>query len=602
MSDSLDDGTPFSEEPTPFGTDGTLDRVLRAGHKPEAVPAIFVHAGAGFHSHQNEIVHLQACVAVSAAEMAMKFLKAGAPATEAVEAALRVLEDKEITNAGYGSNLSIDGIVECDATVVDHFGRSGACGAVSNIRNPISLAKLILDKSNKPLSLRRVPPNVLVGEGAKAFAEEHGLMTYPNEYMVSKTAKDRFIRWQEDLKRADTKMKEFKSLPDVVDPCPPCQYDTAPSTKPQPYLPQGQRAAIMAGTWNEGQPDSPFTGTPSQSATSTPSPDQQTSTSYFRPAGPSVTSSNRNSSARTVLEKPAQTYAGVAGGALGSSSPFRPRLSARKPNPLAEDSRPAMSENVSIHQRHNASSTNKTDHVLSEVPPGNSGYGSNHQSSTGPRGVKRPSSPDEKAQPHSRAIKDRFRNGPGYEDAITDTIGAIAIDDQGNIAAGSSSGGIGMKHRGRLGPAALVGVGTAVVPCDEEDEEQVAVAAVTSGTGEHMATTMASQRCAERIYHGTRRGRGGRNVQDDDEDAIMESFIAEDFMKHPGVRQCHSPGAIGVMVVKKTQTGYYFYFAHNTDSFALASMGGLEKQPSCTMSRLSESANIAKGGRKIRLG
>ncbi|KAG8670182.1 hypothetical protein FPOAC2_09529 [Fusarium poae] len=600
MSGSLDDGTPFSEEPTPFGTDGTFDRVLRSGHKPRAVPAIFVHAGAGFHSHQNEIVHLQACVA--AAEMAMKFLKAGAPATEAVEAALRVLEDKEITNAGYGSNLSIDGTVECDATVVDHFGRSGACGAVSNIRNPISLAKLILDKSNKPLSLRRVPPNVLVGEGAKAFAEEHGLMTYPNEYMVSKTAKDRFIRWQEDLKRADTKMKEFKPLPGIADPCPPCQYDTASPTKTQPSLPHDQRAAIMAGTWNEGQPDSPFIGTPSQSTTSTPSPDQHTPTSYFRPPGPSVTSSNRNSSARTVLEKPAQTYAGVAGGALGSSPPFRPRLSARKPNPLAEDSRPAMPENVSIHQRHHARSTSKTEHVLSEVPQGNSGYGSDHQGSTGPRGVKRPSSPDEKAQPHSRAIKDRFRNGPGYEDAITDTIGAIAIDDQGNIAAGSSSGGIGMKHRGRLGPAALVGVGTAVVPCDEEDEEQVAVAAVTSGTGEHMATTMASQRCAERIYHGTRRGRGGRDVQDDDEDAIMESFIAEDFMKHPGVRQCHSPGAIGVMVVKKTQTGYYFYFAHNTDSFALASMGGLEKQPSCTMSRLSESANIAKGGRKVRLG
>lgn len=60
----------------------------------------------------------------------MRFLKAGATATEAVEAALRILEDKEITNAGYGSNLSIDGIVECDATVVDHLGRSGACGAV----------------------------------------------------------------------------------------------------------------------------------------------------------------------------------------------------------------------------------------------------------------------------------------------------------------------------------------------------------------------------------------------------------------------------------------------------------------------------------------
>ncbi len=60
----------------------------------------------------------------------MKFLREGASAVDAVEAAIRCLEDREITNAGYGSNLSIDGMVECDATVVDHLGRSGACGAV----------------------------------------------------------------------------------------------------------------------------------------------------------------------------------------------------------------------------------------------------------------------------------------------------------------------------------------------------------------------------------------------------------------------------------------------------------------------------------------
>jgi taspase (threonine aspartase 1) len=45
------------------GSDGALDRVFRHGQKKKSVPAIFVHAGAGFHSHQNEKVHLDACVA-----------------------------------------------------------------------------------------------------------------------------------------------------------------------------------------------------------------------------------------------------------------------------------------------------------------------------------------------------------------------------------------------------------------------------------------------------------------------------------------------------------------------------------------------------------
>jgi taspase (threonine aspartase 1) len=62
----------------------------------------------------------------------MQMLRNGGTSVDAVEAAIKVLEDKEITNAGYGSNLSIEGQVECDATIVDHLGRSGACGATGS--------------------------------------------------------------------------------------------------------------------------------------------------------------------------------------------------------------------------------------------------------------------------------------------------------------------------------------------------------------------------------------------------------------------------------------------------------------------------------------
>lgn len=61
----------------------------------------------------------------------MAVLRSGGTAVDAVEMAIKVLEDREITNAGYGSNLAMNGTVECDATLVDHYGRSGAVGAMS---------------------------------------------------------------------------------------------------------------------------------------------------------------------------------------------------------------------------------------------------------------------------------------------------------------------------------------------------------------------------------------------------------------------------------------------------------------------------------------
>ncbi|KAI2622589.1 nucleophile aminohydrolase [Xylaria nigripes] len=530
--------------------DGATDRLNKRWSKP--VAAIFIHAGAGYHSTANEEHHLKACS--EAARESMKILRGGHSAIEAVEAAIRVLENKEITNAGYGSNLAIDGTVECDATVVDHFGRSGACGAVPNIKNPITLARVILESSYKPLSLRRVPPNLLVGEGARDFAKSVGIELVANDDLISKNARDRFIRWKDDLKRAED--REVPMTPSSRGETPP-QYDQDARRE--------HTNAILTGTWNEGQPDSPACGSPWPTPWNSGSHISTASAAKTQASPKSAPERSPLSFLGTTLSHKRQRFLPA------RSDEYVDNYAGDYSSSLEPSDRTGLGQGTSCPPPHDGACDEK-DSMVSE-------FTENHA--------------------HDESVK--LERDKSMEDHITDTVGAIAIDQLGRMAAGSSSGGIGMKHRGRIGPAALVGIGTAVIPADADDPEGIAVAAVTSGTGEHMATTMASQRCAERIYQGSVRGPGGRDMTEDDENVILESFIANDFLNHPGVRESTSTGAIGAMAVKKAPGGYYLYFAHNTESFALASMGSNDLGPSCVMSRINEGGhNIAQGARKIR--
>lgn len=159
-----------------------------------------------------------------------------------------------------------------------------------------------------------------------------------------------------------------------------------------------------------------------------------------------------------------------------------------------------------------------------------------------------------------------------------------------------------MKHSGRLGPAALVGVGSAVIPSHPNDPDQVSVAVVTSGTGEHMATTMASQKCAERLLRNTRQGPMGEDAEEPSDHDAVKAFVLDDFMDHAGVKSMPSTAAIGVLAVKKYKERYYVYFAHNTESFALASMGHADKEPMCLMSRMGNNPDkCSVGARRIQL-
>ena len=101
-------------------------------------------------------------------------LSKGETALDAVEAAVRSLEEDPCFNAGRGSVLTATGCIELDAAIMD--GRTRAAGAVSGLRTtraPISLARRLLDKG---------PHVFLSGHGADDFAREHGFEVVDNSW------------------------------------------------------------------------------------------------------------------------------------------------------------------------------------------------------------------------------------------------------------------------------------------------------------------------------------------------------------------------------------------------------------------------------------
>ena len=128
------------------------------------VPALIVHGGAGADPGRREDLRSGMRGAMGAG---WRVLAAGGTALDAVEAAVQSLEDHPRFNAGYGSVLTTAGTVETDASIMEGDRlRNGAVGAVSGIRNPVSLARGILEDGRHSL---------LVGPGALAHARALGV-------------------------------------------------------------------------------------------------------------------------------------------------------------------------------------------------------------------------------------------------------------------------------------------------------------------------------------------------------------------------------------------------------------------------------------------
>ena len=139
--------------------------------------AIAIHGGAGALPRQALWADRQQQYReglAAALDLGYATLEKGGSSLDAVTAAVRTLEDNPWFNAGRGAALTRDGAAELDAAIMEgRQQRAGAVAAVRHVRNPIELARRVMEKSRHVL---------LVGAGAEEFALEEGLSLVPNTY------------------------------------------------------------------------------------------------------------------------------------------------------------------------------------------------------------------------------------------------------------------------------------------------------------------------------------------------------------------------------------------------------------------------------------
>lgn len=167
---------------------------------PQASPAVInpplagdvvlaIHGGAGGlrreeTSSEEEAAYAEALSAALDAGYAV--LSDGGRSLDAIEAAVRVLEDSALFNAGRGAVFNANAEHQLDASIMDGGTlEAGAVAAVESVRNPISAARLVMEKS---------PHVMLVGEGADDFAAAQGLEPVTQDYYYTEQAWEAFLK------------------------------------------------------------------------------------------------------------------------------------------------------------------------------------------------------------------------------------------------------------------------------------------------------------------------------------------------------------------------------------------------------------------------
>lgn len=170
-------------------------------------PCIVIHGGAGTIPQSREMGKINGVK--KAAYVGYKELIESDSAIKAVEKAVNVMELDEYFNAGYGSVLTLEGNVECDASIM--CGRTlnfGAISLVQDILYPISLAKIVMQKSRHKF---------LSEEGAVKFARQNGIrVLYPSGQLKTDFISNFMENFVNDHHKKNNNLKENEKLYEAV--------------------------------------------------------------------------------------------------------------------------------------------------------------------------------------------------------------------------------------------------------------------------------------------------------------------------------------------------------------------------------------------------
>lgn len=158
---------------------------------------IVIHGGAGNGIVEgrftDEVENAYLAGLASATKAGYSILVQGGSAEDAVIAAIKVLEDNPLFNAGKGAVFTAEGKVEHDASIMHGTTKAaGAVASVTTIRHPIEGAKAVMEQS---------PHVMLTGKGAELFAKDQGLEIVDNTYFFTEKRYNQFLRAKE--KRSD---------------------------------------------------------------------------------------------------------------------------------------------------------------------------------------------------------------------------------------------------------------------------------------------------------------------------------------------------------------------------------------------------------------